>query len=620
MRYLFIALKIGFRRRAPSTRGEHWLSRRLPFVSMILMVVLLPTTGTTQRVAAADNHAVLFGRRGGLSQKFATLVRSNAPRDVSRPIEVLEGDKIESGKYRVNYAYVRFGNQAMVKLNSKTSVTVISALRVTEPPQARLETRLKCEQGSLFVRIGKQLKAPSRFTVETGTAVTGADGTRFAVKVENDSTEIVVEEGIVKVFAKNNPGRIISVGEGYKLLVTRQAEQQENPTTLDKSDGPVVDELRDLPPPDDEPAIIANVENLHAAVFSHTSSAIRPDTAARLLISYGNGKVRLLHAATGYPICSLDGHVGEVHALAISTDGKEIVTGGWDGEVGLWKIGTATRNPAEEEGNKDDNAQEQKKPPFAQASCNDSVQTQPDEKKKSEDDFKRIEKAVLARPFRGHSARITAVALAGSGQSPFLRVASADEDGHLILWNTQTGEAALSKRFPARITCLYHDGSAIYVGAASGQVWTVAIRRIGISGAFGRKLADTDPQLLYTLQGSIVSFIKPTSVGNLISLGSDGVIATTTTTSIATRDGRSVRLPVPVSFKAFDGEATAFGYSDPLYVLGGSSGHISVWSKHTGLVGGDDDLKGRVAATTLGFGDMFVMAVAGNKIGFWWLQ
>src|SRR5262249_40891531 len=65
--------------------------------------------------------------------------------------------------------------------------------------------------------------------------------------------------------------------------------------------------------------------------------AVSPD-GSRLLSAGTDRTLRLWSLATGKELAHLDGHAGEVHAVAFSPDGKVAASGGADRTLRLWDV------------------------------------------------------------------------------------------------------------------------------------------------------------------------------------------------------------------------------------------------------------------------------------------
>ena len=65
--------------------------------------------------------------------------------------------------------------------------------------------------------------------------------------------------------------------------------------------------------------------------------AVTPD-GRRIVSGDADGSVRLWDVETGGEVGELKGHVGPVHAVAVTSDGRYVVSGGNDGRVRVWDL------------------------------------------------------------------------------------------------------------------------------------------------------------------------------------------------------------------------------------------------------------------------------------------
>src|SRR5664279_5166498 len=83
--------------------------------------------------------------------------------------------------------------------------------------------------------------------------------------------------------------------------------------------------------------------SLHGPFAGHPGlvRAVAVTTDGRTIISAGyDGTVRTWDSATGHPGHTLTGHTGAVHAVAVTADGRTIISAGYDGTVRTWDSAT----------------------------------------------------------------------------------------------------------------------------------------------------------------------------------------------------------------------------------------------------------------------------------------
>jgi WD40 repeat protein len=138
---------------------------------------------------------------------------------------------------------------------------------------------------------------------------------------------------------------------------------------------------------DPAPAIDRDVHRLFADTSGTNQVAFSPD-GKRIAAASGErwttGSIRLYDTHSGAEIMPLrDGHPGQIHSIAFSSDGRQIVSGGQDETVRIWNVATGT-----------------------------------------------VEKTLT-----GHENRVNSVAFSPDGR----RVVSGSNDKTIKIWNTATG-------------------------------------------------------------------------------------------------------------------------------------------------------------------------------------
>jgi len=181
--------------------------------------------------------------------------------------------------------------------------------------------------------------------------------------------------------------------------------------------------------------------NVHAgdeiwSIKAHEGQITSVAFASKLVATAGtDGFIRLWRADNGKPITQFYPlpH-GAINSIALSSDGRQLVSGGVTGSVLLWSISSGKHRqlgrhvgPVNAVGLSMDNAK---------------VVSAGDDKVVQLWNAATGEKIV---EFRGHAGRATAVAFAPDGNtvlsgSGWIRMDDANPDGDLFIWDTETGE------------------------------------------------------------------------------------------------------------------------------------------------------------------------------------
>ena len=181
------------------------------FGFMLLIVVLIfmsHALAIVQRVAVVDS---ITGS--------AKLIRDGQGAPV--PLElgklVHAGDVIRTGPDgSVELRWARWAGAMRIKIGPNTKFTVKRA--VTNRSTGVEESRLRVDEGSIWVRLRRALAGKSKFEVETPTAVAAVRGTIFRVTVRSDGTsEVSVWKGTVSV--ETEKGEAVTVSDGASVVV-----------------------------------------------------------------------------------------------------------------------------------------------------------------------------------------------------------------------------------------------------------------------------------------------------------------------------------------------------------------------------------------------------------------
>jgi len=176
---------------------------------LVFLVFFTKSFAIMQRVAVVDLVAGsaevrVHGRGDPVPLQVERLVRA--------------GDTVRTGPHSaVELRWARWVGGTRIKLGANTTFTVKRAVRNRSTGEE--ESRLRVDEGTLWIRLRKSLRGKSKFEVETPTAVAAVRGTIFKVAVAADGTSrISVWEGAVSVTGESTEE--ITVGGGQSATMT----------------------------------------------------------------------------------------------------------------------------------------------------------------------------------------------------------------------------------------------------------------------------------------------------------------------------------------------------------------------------------------------------------------
>jgi WD40 repeat protein len=197
---------------------------------------------------------------------------------------------------------------------------------------------------------------------------------------------------------------------------------------------------------------------------------------------------------TGEELLSFNGHSGWVRAVAVTTDGKNVISGSSDNTLKLWSLETG----------------EQLLTFNGHSSSVQAVAVTTDGKKvisgSSDNTLKlwSLETGEQLRTFKGHSDLVQAVAVTTDGK----KVISGSSDNTLKLWSLETGKVIATFTGESSLNCcaVAPDGVTIVAGEESGRVHFLRLEGMGCGKWHISRSAEINITILRRVKGKAESF------------------------------------------------------------------------------------------------------------------
>ena len=167
--------------------------------------------------------------------------------------------------------------------------------------------------------------------VENGlTFSSGADGSAFLWDFATGKVlcELVESPVTFRSLAFTADGRLILVGGSGKARGPDAPKSEEFDGEINLLDPVAGRRVRRF----DAPAAAASVASRRAG-----ESVLSPD-GRTLYVAYSTGEIIGFEVATGHPRRTLTGHAGYIAGMAVSADGRRLITGGGDGSAVVWDV------------------------------------------------------------------------------------------------------------------------------------------------------------------------------------------------------------------------------------------------------------------------------------------
>ncbi|HUU55382.1 MAG TPA: FecR domain-containing protein [Armatimonadota bacterium] len=196
---------------------------------LIFFIYLAKSLAVVQRVAVVD--AIV-----GEAEVRVHGEGDPAPLEVGKLVRA--GDIVQTGAdSSVELRWVRWAGGMRIRIGPSTRFAVTRA--VVNRSSEEKESRVRVEEGTIWIRLREALTGKSKFEVETPTAVAAVRGTVFRVTVARDgSSTVSVWEGMVVVSGGRGQevvvggGSMVALGVGEGEIAQRALSAEESEAWL----------------------------------------------------------------------------------------------------------------------------------------------------------------------------------------------------------------------------------------------------------------------------------------------------------------------------------------------------------------------------------------------------
>ena len=159
--------------------------------------------------SAADQIGFVAAAQGD-----AQVIRASTSIPAKIGIEIVEGDKLQTGKK--SRLKVLFTDDALLCLGSNSSVTIKSHL--FDLKKSKRQTRIFLNSGKLRALVQKMVgDTKADFEVETSNAVAGVRGTEFVLVAAGADTKLYTLSGSVELQGADGERVLVAAGQGSRI-------------------------------------------------------------------------------------------------------------------------------------------------------------------------------------------------------------------------------------------------------------------------------------------------------------------------------------------------------------------------------------------------------------------